>query len=124
MRRAWRDRSDKERKLAYTVRRNAVDFNGIEWARAATKHRISRARSAYVIQRAGCYWEQEAPLGHPQADARLLFFGDDASGISLKVICVEREDGRLVVIHAMPVRSRYWEYYEEAGRWQGKSDIR
>lgn len=39
-------------------------------------------------------------------------------GIALEVMGVELEDGSLLVIHAMPLRDRYREQYEEAGKWQ------
>lgn len=122
MRRARRHRDNEDRRSRYSVRRNAIEFSGIEWTRAATKHRISWARSGNVVEQAGSHWEEDAPALHPQADVRLWFFGDDADGVPLEVACIACEDGCLVAIHAMPIRSHYREYYEEARRWQGKSD--
>jgi hypothetical protein len=52
--------------------------------------------------------------GQSGGDPRLLLLGDDAEGQPLEVIGVEREDGSLLVIHAMPLRPKYRESYEEA----------
>lgn len=51
-------------------------------------------------------------------DERLLFLGDDESGIGLEVMAVEVEGGDLYVIHAIPLRDRYSAEYEEAKRWR------
>lgn len=91
----------------------------MRWARAATKHRISRERSRYVVEHCGLRFEQEPPPGAPEkASRRLVFLGDDENGVALEVMAVELEDGDLLVIHAMPLRARYQEQYEEAKRWQ------
>jgi hypothetical protein len=86
----------------------------LKWARAATKHRISRERSRYVIEHCRLRFEQEPPGGAlAGASARLVFLGDDAKGTALEVMAVELEDGSLLVIHAMPLRDRYRKQYEE-----------
>jgi hypothetical protein len=86
----------------------------LSWARAATKHRISRERSRYVIEHCGLRFEEEpsaeAPAG---ASTRLVFLGEDAKGAALEVMAVELEDESLLVIHAMPLRDRYRKQYEE-----------
>lgn len=87
----------------------------ISWARSATRHRISRERIRYVIEH-GESVGRTPPRG--DRDARLLFLGDDADGRALEVICVERNDGALLVIHAMPLRQKYREAYEEVKRWR------
>jgi hypothetical protein len=51
-------------------------------------------------------------------DARLLYLGDDADGVPLEVMAVELDNRDLLVIHAMPLRDRYSEEYEEAKRWR------
>jgi len=48
----------------------------------------------------------------------MLFVGDDATGERLEVVGVELDDGRLRVIHAMPMRSSYQDLYQEAQRWR------
>ena len=49
---------------------------------------------------------------------RLLFVGDDAHGSKLEVLGVELADGRLRVIHAMPMRPGYEPLYQEALQWR------
>jgi hypothetical protein len=91
----------------------------LRWARAATKHRISRERSRYVIEHCGLRFEQDPPAGGPaSASPRLVFLGDDGNGIALEVMAVELEDDALLVIHAMPLRDRYRKQYEEAKKWR------
>lgn len=46
-----------------------------------------------------------------------MFLGDDENGVALEVMAVELESGDLLVIHAMPLRDRYLEQYEEAKKW-------
>ena len=91
----------------------------LRWARSATKHRISRERSRYVIEHCGLQFELDPPAGAPAgADPRLVYLGDDADGVALEVMAIELEDGGLLVIHAMPLRDRYREQYEEAKAWR------
>ena len=88
----------------------------IRWARSATKHRVSRARTAFVIEHCGLVFRVPPPKG--QLDERLVFLGDDEDGAALEVMAVELEDGDLYVIHAMDLRERYRPRYEEARRWR------
>lgn len=91
----------------------------LRWARAATKHRISRERSRYVIEHCRLRFEQEPPADAPEkASLRLVFLGDDEEGVALEVMAVELEDDALLVIHAMPLRDRYRKQYEEANKWR------
>ena len=91
----------------------------LKWARAATKHRISRERSRYVIDHCGLRFEQDPPADAPEkASSRLVFLGDDEEGIALEVMAVELEDDALLVIHAMPLRDPYRKQYEEARKWR------
>jgi len=91
----------------------------LRWARSATKHRISRERSRYVVEHCGLRFEQSAPAGAPaDADTRLVYLGDDAQGVALEVMAIELEDRSLLVIHAMPLRDGYRGQYEEAERWR------
>ncbi len=39
-------------------------------------------------------------------------------GVALEVMAIELEDGSLLVIHAMPLRDRYREQYDEARKWR------
>lgn len=91
----------------------------LRWARSATKHRIARERSRYVIEHAGLRFEQPPPAGAPfGAELRLVYLGDDPEGVPLEVMAVELENQGLLVIHAMPLRDRYREQYEEAKKWR------
>lgn len=91
----------------------------LKWARSATRHRISRERSRYVIEHCGLRFEQRPPAGAAaHADPRLVYLGDDAAGVALEVMAIELEDGSLLVIHAMSMRDRYREQYQEAKRWR------
>lgn len=91
----------------------------LRWARSATRHRIARERSRYVIEHCGLRFEQPPPLGAPAgAEPRLVYLGDDADGAALEVMAVELEDGSLLVIHAMALRDRYREQHEEAKKWR------
>jgi hypothetical protein len=93
-------------------------FAGVEirWARSATRHRIARRRSRFVIEHAGLRFRVPPPAG--QEDDRLLYLGDDEDGVVLEVMAVELQDGALSVIHAMPLRKKYEAEYEEAKRWR------
>jgi hypothetical protein len=48
----------------------------------------------------------------------VVLLGEDADGIALEVMAVELDDESLLVIHAMALRDRYREEYEEASKWQ------
>jgi hypothetical protein len=80
----------------------------IKWTRAATKHRISRDRSGYVVRTTTTILRQPAPADSQAADDRLVFLGADKSDDLLEVVAVETESG-LLIIHAMPMRAKYAE---------------
>ncbi|MCB0863909.1 MAG: hypothetical protein KDB66_12000 [Solirubrobacterales bacterium] len=91
----------------------------LKWTRAATRHRISRDRSQYVIEHSGIRFEQYPPAGSSDvADLRYIYLGDDPFGTPLEVIAVELNEGDLLVIHAMKLRKRYEEQYERARKWR------
>jgi len=92
----------------------------LEWARSATKHRISRERSRYGIEGCDLFLEQAPPTAGavPQEDPRLLFLGEDREGVVLEVAAVELADATVLVIHAMSMRDRYAEMYEEMKKWR------
>jgi hypothetical protein len=95
----------------------------LKWARAATKHRISRERSRHVIEHCGLRFEEKPPANAPAgASTRLVFLGDDAKGTALEVMAVELDDGSLLVIHAMPLRDRYRKQYEEVKNGEGREE--
>jgi hypothetical protein len=89
------------------------------WSRSAPRHRISRDRSRFVVEHCGLVFEETAPAGAPAGAApRLVYPGDDPDGIALEVMAVELEDDALLVIHAMALRDRYREQYQEAKQWR------
>lgn len=88
----------------------------ISWARSATKHRVAKARSAFVIAHCGLVFRVPPPVG--QQDERLVFLGDDEHGVALEVMAVELENEELHVIHAMALRKPYRPQYGEAKRWR------
>jgi hypothetical protein len=101
----------------YSVRHNFYDEQvKIRWARSATRHRIKRSRSQYVIENCGLIFDLPPPAS--DQDERLLFLGDDQLGIPLEVMAVELQDGDLYVIRVMRLRDRYRAEYEEAKRWR------
>jgi hypothetical protein len=102
---------------AKIVRQNEwVDGERIRWARSATRHRVSRASTAYVIEHAGICFEEEEPAF--EREPRLFFFGEDQDGRKLEVGAVELGDDRLRVIHSMDLRDRFRIDYLEARGWR------
>jgi hypothetical protein len=81
----------------------------IRWARSATRHRVSRQRSGYVVDNAETILRQPAPTDSPAGGDRLVFLGPDQDGELLEVMAVEIADG-LLVIHAMRIRTKYLDY--------------
>jgi hypothetical protein len=115
----WKDR---EGPPPYDIVRQNLWSGSIElrWARSATKHRISRKRSAYVIENCDLFFEKYEPERPVllSEDPRLLFLGEDDQGIDLEVIAIELDQSRLLVIHAMRLRARYRKRYEEVKQWE------
>jgi hypothetical protein len=85
----------------------------IRWARSATKHRVSHARSEHAIRNAVVIIDQPAPADSPNRDDRIVFLGPDQDDTMLEVMAVETEAG-LLVIHAMGIRRKHLEYLEGA----------
>jgi hypothetical protein len=79
----------------------------VKWTRSATRHRISRERSGYVVLATTSVLLCEP---RPGADDRLVYLGPDQDGVVLEVMAVAIETG-LLIIHAMPIRNRYKTYY-------------
>jgi hypothetical protein len=78
----------------------------IRWARSATRHRISRSQSSYVVETTSVVFREPAPASSPLRDDRFVFLGPDQQGALLEVMAVESDRG-LLIIHAMPIRDRY-----------------
>ncbi len=89
----------------------------LHWAGSAAKHGITRGRTRYVLTRAGLVYIQRATPPDRPLD-QLVYLGDDRGGVALEVMAVELANGDLLVIHSMPLRSKYQAQYQEALRWQ------
>lgn len=106
--------------LRYSVRQNVWPEEArIKFARSATKHRISRERSLYVIEHCGIQFvDQRWDPWNSDVDQRVVFTGDDLEGVALEVLAVEQEEDEFLVIHAMNLRNRFRILYEEARSWE------
>ena len=104
----------------YSVRQNVWPEEArITFARSATKHRISRERSLYVIEHCGIQFVKRHPSPSREGpDKRMWLFGDDLEGVALEVLAAEAEEEEFLVIHAMNLRNRFQVLYEEAKSWR------
>jgi hypothetical protein len=91
----------------------AAEFQRLRWTRSATKHRISKTRIRYALENCLAILEEDPPTA---TDLRLVFLGVDPAGVPLEVIAVETDGELLTVIHAMELRPRYRNTYEEVRR--------
>lgn len=113
-------RKELDPEARYSVRQNVWPEEAeIRFARSATKHRISRQRSLYVIDKCGLqlverHWK---PSSH-RPDRRVTFLGDDLEGVPLEVMAAERGEKDFLVIHAMDLQDRHRGLYEEARSWR------
>jgi hypothetical protein len=86
----------------------------VRFARAATRHRITKDSIRHVVANHRVHFEETPPTGRPGSrSTRLVYLGEDAQGRALEVMAVEVLDGDLLVIHAMPLRAKYRRQYEE-----------
>ncbi len=98
----------------------------LSWTAAARRHRIARDDARFVIEHCGLVFIQPAPagsLGSLVPDGRFVYLSDDPPGRPLKVVGVEVDSGsgndrHLRVIHAMQLRAKYRNQYEEARKWR------
>ena len=113
-------RTELDPELRYSVRQNVWPEEAeIKFARSATKHRISRERSLYVIEKCGLQWvERRWHPSNSRTDRRVGFFGDDLEGVALEVLAAELEEEEFMVIHAMDLHDRHRIFYEEARAWE------
>lgn len=104
----------------YSVRQNVWPVEPrISWARSATRHRISRERSRFVIEHCGMQRiDRHRNPSDSGVDQHVLFLGDDLEGVALEVIAAETEEEEFIVIHAMDVRPKLLALYEEARKWR------
>lgn len=86
----------------------------MRFARSATRHRVSKDSIRYVITNYRVRFEEPPPGSQPGArSARLVHLGDDADGQALEVMAIQLPARDLLVIHAMPLRNKYKQQYEE-----------
>lgn len=112
---------EEELEERYSVRQNVWPEEPIvRFARSATKHRISRERSLYVIEQCGfqIVERRRSENFSNGPDKRVYFFGDDLEGVRLEVVAAQTEDEEFTVIHAMNLRDKFLEMYEEAREWR------
>lgn len=112
-------RKELDPSLRYSVRQNVWPEEAeIKFARSATKHRISRERSLYVIEHCGMQFvDRYRNRDNSGVDQGVIFLGDDLEGVALEVLAVEQEEEEFSVIHAMNLRRRFRGLYEEARSW-------
>jgi uncharacterized DUF497 family protein len=75
----------------------------VEIHSAARKHGIDDASIEHAFNRAVVV----ADLEGDEAPRRQLVIGPDRAGNMLELIVLQLDDGRELVIHAMPLRRRY-----------------
>lgn len=92
----------------------------MQFARSATRHRISRDCIRHAIANHRVRFEQLPPEaeGARARSTRIVYLGEDDRGRPLEVMAVEGEHGELLVIHAMELRDKYRERDEEVGNDQ------
>jgi hypothetical protein len=91
--------------------------SSLRFARAATRHRVSKDSIRHVISNYSLRFEESPPAGRDGVpDTRIVFLGHDQQGNPLEVMVVELPNGGLLVIHAMSLRGKYRQRYEEANR--------
>lgn len=105
--------------LRYSVRQNVWPEEArLTFARSATKHRISRERSLYVVEHCGIQFiDRHRNPADSGIDQRVYFLGDDLEEVTLEVVAVELDEQNFRVIHAMELRNRFRGLYEEARSW-------
>lgn len=89
----------------------------IDIAESARRHGIRDDQIRYVIEHCGLVFDQPAAEAMP-GENRLVYLGDDEHGVPLEVVAVENASGDLRVIHAMTLRPKYQQEYEEAVPWR------
>jgi hypothetical protein len=103
----------------YSVRQNVwPEEPRVGFARSATRHRISRERSLYVIGHCGMQFIQRRRSDGWHPEKHVLFLGHDLEGVALEVLAAENEEEEFTVIHAMNLRNKFLGLYEEAKEWR------
>lgn len=113
-------RKELDSSLRYSVRQNVWPEEAqITFARSATKHRISRERSLYVIEHSGIQFvDTRQRRLDPDADPRVWFLGEDLEEVAIEVMAAEMDEEAFRVIHAIELRNRFLGLYEEGRSWR------
>ena len=75
----------------------------VEFHRSAGKHGVDADDVLHAVANALVV----ADMGYDDSPLRTLALGPDRSGNMLEVIVLHFDDGRKMVIHAMPMRTNY-----------------
>jgi hypothetical protein len=86
----------------------------VQFARSATRHRITKNSIQHVIANYHLRFEEPPPDGARARSPRTVYLGDDQDGQALEIMAVQGNQGELLVIHAMKMREKYRRRYEEA----------
>jgi hypothetical protein len=87
----------------------------VRFARSATRHRVPKDSIRHVIANYSVRFEEPPPGAQPGArTVRLVHLGKDRKGQVLEVMVIKLANQDLLVIHAMPLRAKYMQRYEEA----------
>lgn len=90
----------------YVIRYLSVEFHG-----SAFKHGIGQEAIVHAVEHGQVFIDLD-----PDADPpRLLAIGPDRVGNLLEIICLELADGRVMVIHAMPLRRVFYDLLLQGG---------
>jgi hypothetical protein len=92
-----------------------VPNTGVRFARAATRHRVSKDRIRYVAN-FRLRFEELPPAGGRARANRVVYLGEDVQGQVFEVMAVEADNCEMLVIHAMPMRDKCKKKYEREAR--------
>ncbi|MDN5789464.1 MAG: hypothetical protein L0H25_01165 [Micrococcales bacterium] len=73
----------------------------LRWYRSARRHRIGKAHAMHVIN--SC--RARVRRSYREADARLVWIGEDDRGVELEVVALDLDEA-VIVIHVMPTELR------------------
>lgn len=76
-------------------------FGGVDFHRSAGRHGITNAAIRHAVERALVEYEID------EDPSKVLIIGPDESGNLLEVVVLLLDQDRLLVIHAMSLRSQY-----------------
>jgi hypothetical protein len=90
-----------------STRVSRYDTRHVEIYASAPKHGIHDLDINHAVEHALASGEQD--------DGKVLHLEPDRSGNMLEVVSVLRDDGTEIVIHAMPLRTRYEPFLSDPG---------